>query len=262
MNDSNSTATGLLSSANSGGGAHGAPHSAASSNLSPAHSGLRVGTGESDASHFEGAGYSISTVGGRSSAASVGQTRIEQIQGSLAFANYSFFTHQLTRAMLYQMMRHFLFVLLFDFTFITVILDFFNRLCEEHKDDNGWSWKTCNDGWAMPCDSTYVSTTSTSLIGVFVAVAFLRYPKELLCCMPADRGPMRFFTLNSDEEEASSEVSALYNADTGQSTARSTWIRDGRARTAGSSATHTTTGGDLDFGYSELSDGDVTLAGS
>jgi len=252
--DSDPSATEASSSATSGGGAHGTPRST-SSYPSPAHSGLRVSTGESDASHIDGVGHSISTVGRRSSAASVAQTRIEQLQGSLAFANYSFFTHQLTRAMLYQMMRHFLFVLLFDFTFITVILDFFNRLCEEHKDEDSWSWKTCNDGWAMPCDTTYLSTVSTSLIGVFVAVAFLRYPKELLCCMPAGRGPLRFLSLNSEDQDTASEVSTLQDMGTDQSTSTST-TRNGRVHSLGPSARTTSDG----FSYSKLSDGDVTLA--
>ena len=56
-------------------------------------------------------------------------------------------------------------VILFDFVFITIVLDFFNRLFAEYH-----SWNDLNDVWILPCDTTYVSSFSTSSIGVFVAV--------------------------------------------------------------------------------------------
>jgi len=239
--------------------------------LGPTHCpGLRVGGSDSAESRleFDGGACSVSTAGGRGSAVSVatGQAApsaaatatataaaaaspIERIQGSAALANYSFFTEQLTRAMLYQMLRHLLFVLLFTFTFITVILDFGNRLCEQYK---GYElWRHCKDGWHLPCDTTYVSTISTSMVGVFVAVAFLRFPQDGVCRESRLRGT-RFLTRTSD---SSSEASVLHRT----TTARSGWVSSNVSDSGAYSKLSDGTMGDTtdEALYSKSSDGGV-----
>ena len=84
---------------------------------------------------------------------------------------------QLSQAMTYQMVRHLIFIFLFDMVFICVICDFINRYREQHGQRRIWG-----------CSSTYAATVAISSVGIFTAIAFLRRPSRCFVKLSQQEG--------------------------------------------------------------------------